>query len=206
LKLLSFVLHQLASYSIASVHTRWRVGIGIAGVLLRFQFLGLFITVFHRPYLLDIYNRILVSRQINAKRQSLKAFSRKWCLKNVLSGKRLSGNRLIREMSVRETSCPGIVCPGIVLSGKRLSRNPLVRETSLRETFCPGIVCPGMWLSGKRLITPWTTANPDCNHAIIWRWIGPISETVRDTHIVTMKYKQELTLALLKCVISNNLK
>jgi len=38
---------------------------------------------------------------------------------------------------------------------------------------------------------PWTTANPDCNHAIIWRWIKPISETVRDTHIVTMKYKQE---------------
>ena len=59
----------------------------------------LFITVFHRPYLLDIYNRILVSRQINAKHQSLKAFTRKWCLKNVLSGKRLSGKVTVRETS-----------------------------------------------------------------------------------------------------------
>ena len=31
----------------------------------------------------------------------------KWCLKNVLSGKRLSGKRLVRETSVRESDCPG---------------------------------------------------------------------------------------------------
>ena len=43
----------------------------------------------------------------------------KWCLKNVLSGKRLSGNSFVRESSVRETSCPGNVCPGKWLSGKR---------------------------------------------------------------------------------------
>ena len=98
------------------------------------QFLGLFITIFHRPYLLDIYNRILVSRQINAKHQSLKAFSRKWCLKNVLSGKRLSGNRLVRETSVRESSCPGNVCPGNVLSGKRLSGKVTVRETTAHRS------------------------------------------------------------------------
>ena len=64
----------------------------------------------------------------------------KWCLKNVLSGKRLSGN----------SNCPGIVCPGNVLSGKRLSGKRLVRESSVRETSCPGNVCPGKWLSGKR--------------------------------------------------------
>ena len=74
-----------------------------------FQFLGLFITVFHRPYLLDIYNRLLVSRQINAKHQYWKRF---------------------RENGAWKTSCPGIVCPGIVLSGKRLSGKVTVRETS----------------------------------------------------------------------------
>ena len=50
-------------------------------------------------YISQSYNRILVNRQINTKPQSLKAFSRKWYLKNVLSGKRLSGKVTVRETS-----------------------------------------------------------------------------------------------------------
>ena len=64
----------------------------------------------------------------------------KWCLKNVLSGKRLSGNSFVRESSVRETSvretsCPGIVCPGNVLSGKVTVRETTAHHPVLQKSI-----------------------------------------------------------------------